>query len=283
MRTRLTLAVGTVALGGLLLTGCGGSDDSSTDAGSTAAPTASTSAQAASGTSASTVLADVAAASSAAKTAKATITSSGAGQDVVGEGAFAFGSQPAASYSVSVEADGQTQEIGLILVDGAIYLKLGDLGQQKGGKAWVKVDPKGTDQLSKSFSALGESLTQAGDVAGNIKLLEAGATVKDLGPESLDGVAATKYLITTDIAVALKTATGAAKDGLEQLKKSGITTVTATLWVDGQNLPVQYQQVSKAEGGEATTTVRYSDWGKPVSIEAPPASQVGTLQDLIGG
>lgn len=282
MRARLTLAVGTVALGGLLLTGCGASEEGTADAGSTTAPSAAAPVQDA-GTSESTVLADVAKASSAAKTAKATITSSGAGQDVVGEGVFAFGTPASASYNVSVDSDGQKQEIGLILVDGKVYLKLGDLGQQQGGKTWVKVDPKGTDPLSKSFATLADSLTDAGDVASSIKLLQAGATVKDLGSESVDGVAATKYLITTDIAEALKTATGATKTGLQQLKDSSVTKVTATLWVDAQNLPVQYQQVSKAKGVEATTNVRYSDWGKPVSITAPPASQVGTLQDLLGG
>lgn len=287
MRDRL-LTTSVIALSALVLTGCGSGDSTPAAANASVTPESTPAASAAAdpangATDSSNVLAAVAAASSAAKTAKATITTSGAAQGVVGEGSFAFGSDPKASYTVTVATDGTKQQIGLILIDQAIYLKLGDLGQPKGGKPWVKISPKGTDALSKSFAQLGETLTQAGDVASSIRLLEAGATVKALGDEAVDGVPATKYLITTDVAKALASATGATKVGLQQLKDNGVTTVNATLWVDAKNLPVQYEQTSTIKGQKATTTVRYRAWGEPVSIQAPAASQVGSLSDLFGG
>lgn len=56
-------------------------------------------------------------------------------------------------------------------------------------------------------------------------------------------------------------------------KESGVT-VTQTM--DGRNLPVS--TVSKS--GPQTLTYKYSDYGKPVTIAAPPASQVTDISDV---
>jgi hypothetical protein len=47
----------------------------------------------------------------------------------------------------------------------------------------------------------------------------------------------------------------------------------SVLWISDDNLPLRVD--SRVVGGktpQTTTTITYSDWGKPVSIAAPPAS-----------
>ena len=118
--------------------------------------------------------------------------------------------------------------------------------QMTGGKAWVKVDPNGTDEMSK---ALREGGSSSGDPQTMVNALKGGtATVVDTNGGN------THYRITG-------------------LSISGATGTTMDLTVDSKNLPVT--SVVEASGAKVTTT--YSDWGAPVTVTAPPADQVGTM------
>jgi hypothetical protein len=63
----------------------------------------------------------------------------------------------------------------------------------------------------------------------------------------------------------------------------GMTTLTNDVWLDAENLPVRLKMdmpfTNPADKKPTTlkTTVDYSDWGKAVTVEAPPASEVGEL------
>ena len=70
------------------------------------------------------------------------------------------------------------------------------------------------------------------------------------------------------------TVTSAEPDQTVLMHSAGGSTVTQTM--DGRNLPVS--TVSKS--GSETLTYKYSDYGKPVTIAAPPASQVTDISDV---
>ena len=53
--------------------------------------------------------------------------------------------------------------------------------------------------------------------------------------------------------------------------------VTVGYWIDEGNLPRKITSVMKVNGKVISTVVTYSDWGRPVTIVAPPASQVGKM------
>jgi hypothetical protein len=141
----------------------------------------------------------------------------------------------------------------VILVDNVMYM------QQTAGGKYLKIDSSDPTMGSilKQMSSLGpESSISA--MKGALKKVEYAGT------DTVDGDKVTKYHVTVDTAAMTDTLGGAA--GLGDLPK----TVTYDLYVDQDHLmrridmTVQKQHIN----------MRVSNWGKPVEIKAPPASQV---------
>ena len=242
------------ALSGLLalvLTGCGSSASPTGSASSASSmPTSSSSSSpsttspattAGAGDSATALATRISDAMLKAKSGKGKISTSGGSAATNATGSLQFaieGSTTRAQGSFTVA--GMTLEI--VTAGGVVYLK-GLPVQMTGGKPWVKIDPKGTDALSKSMSQLGNS---TGDPRALVDSLKGGkATVK-----STSG-GLTTYEITGATALA-----------------GGTLEVT----VDRKDLPSTFKVTTSG----VTVTAEYSDWGVPVTITAPPADQVGT-------
>ncbi|MEO7058094.1 MAG: hypothetical protein ABI083_00075 [Lapillicoccus sp.] len=172
---------------------------------------------------------------------KGKITSSGGSAATQTNGSLAFsieGSTTKAQGTFTLA--GQTMEI--VTTGKVIYLK-GLPTQMSGGKPWVKIDPQGTDALSKSMAQLG---TNTGDPRALVDSFKGGqATVKS------------KTATTTTYAV-----TGA----------TALAGGTLDVTVDAQDLPSTFTVTTSG----VTVTAEYSDWGAPVTITEPPADQVGT-------
>lgn len=118
--------------------------------------------------------------------------------------------------------------------------------------AWFAVDtgnPSATD--SSFFKELKE------DPAALVKAALAKGKFTQAGSDSADGIAATHF--TGDV-------TG---------KPAGHVEV----WLDDAGLPVKLVFQSTASGGKDRAEIHFSDWGKPVTIAAPPAEEVLTAED----
>ncbi len=93
-----------------------------------------------------------------------------------------------------------------------------------------------------------------------------------VGTESVDGVDTTHYVVTVDTMKALRLL------GLEDLAGVNIDDLRTSLpktfdydaWLDDSGRPVRL----KARYAGACIDVHLSQWGEPVSVSAPPASQV---------
>ncbi len=139
------------------------------------------------------------------------------------------------------------------------------------------------DEDNPVVSSLGpivESLSTAGDVEQSFAALKAGTDLRDEGREDIDGVSTTKYVVSVDVEQAIA-AGGSAAATFQALKDLGVTAFDYAIWVDGDDLPRQYEQTIDA-GGATTTRANYTDWGTTVAISAPPAEQVASLVDLLG-
>jgi hypothetical protein len=61
-----------------------------------------------------------------------------------------------------------------------------------------------------------------------------------------------------------------------------VTTETIDLWVASDGLPVRVSVSSNSANGAVKADMHLSDWGKPVTITAPPANQVGDISSMLG-
>jgi hypothetical protein len=67
------------------------------------------------------------------------------------------------------------------------------------------------------------------------------------------------------------------------MKAGGVTKETIDLWVaSDSSLPVRVDVSSSTSAGAFKVDMHLSDWGKPVSISAPPADQVGDISSMLG-
>lgn len=152
------------------------------------------------------------------------------------------------------------------------------------GKDWVEVD------LSKLASAHGldlGSLGASGSAETPAQVLDllrsAGATVTDLGPDTIDGAATTHYRVLVDAAEIAKVA-GLPSSIAGNLGRHGTTTVPVGVWIGSADGLVRQVAVDLHHGaGHASFTATLSDYGTSVSVSAPPSSDVFDVTGFLSG
>jgi hypothetical protein len=169
------------------------------------------------------------------------------------------------------------QETGFVVLPGATYLRLPPpRGQNPSRTPWVKVDPTGTDPVAKQQAALATTLTESADPTRTLARYAGATVITAAVPDVIDGDPSVRYTIVTDLArAAAQQPDPILKGRLEQQVRAGLATVTSTLWVDPLDHPVRSSVRQVLPGiGTLAITGSYRDWGRPVDIGAPPASQV---------
>lgn len=160
---------------------------------------------------------------------------------------------------MTMKMSGMGESFTMIYVDGKLYMKMPMLGSK-----YIKIDPDGTDALSK----------------------EMGSSIKQLS--SMNGVGELGDSINWKVSAAGPTGTTFAAEVTEEdLRKaagaSGATDLptgdmpfgkmSVTMSYDAQNRPVKSVVTM---GGQQMVTMTMSDWGKPLTVSAPPSSEVTT-------
>ena len=151
------------------------------------------------------------------------------------------------------------------------------------GKSWLEIrtDGKGgKNPLATSLAPMMDQLRQGFDPQTNLGILQATTTVKSAGTEQIDGAQTTKYTATIDLAKAADIAKGPLAEQYRTLVSSGVKSMDYSIWVDGDNLPRKFSTVVPTTQGSVTATGTYRDWGKPITIKAPPASHIAATPVL---
>ncbi|MGC7097194.1 hypothetical protein ACPZ19_21180 [Amycolatopsis lurida] len=213
-----------------------------------------------------------------AKSAKFTIDMDMLGQKITGSGQGSF---EGANSKMTMSMQMMGMSIEMRMVDGVVYMKLPE-GQAPSGKPWVKLD--GADSAE-----LGQAMNQAeqSDPRKILEMVQKAGKITKSESATLDGQEVSHYFVDLDLKKAGGLG-GASEKDLAQLP-DGIV-VPMELWLNAEQLPVQVsmdmgammqkvaeQSGQKMPGGNAKMTMKYSDWGSPVEVEAPPADQVGTM------
>lgn len=160
------------------------------------------------------------------------------------------------------------------LVGGMLYMSMGQL---TGGK-FVKIDPNDPSG-PLAGAGLGQMLDQM-DPAKMLTKLESGiSSVTYVGREDVSGRQLDHYKMSVDTAAMLKSMGGA----MASQAPSGMPkTITYDVWLDDQQRFAQMTMQLPVSGATATMKMELTDWGAPVDITAPPASQVTDPSKLRG-
>ena len=198
------------------------------------------------------------------KTSRFTYDFSAAGQHLTGKGEGRYAGS-ASAVSTTTTVAGEPAEVRV--VDKVGYLKLPPAVRAGvDGKTWVEVTAGSrADKVISTYLDAAE-LADPGVLIAQIQ--KSGKVVQS-EQAVLDGKPVTRYRVDVDPADAADAFGLTGFDGK-------VTSVSVELWVDGNGVPARITQTFGGITAEAIT-VNYSDWGVDVSIQAPPADQVGEL------
>lgn len=157
---------------------------------------------------------------------------------------------------------GRTREI---LVGKSLYMQV-PKSQRSSRKPWVRVP---ADKLMTSP-------VNNSDPTSTLAMLSASKDVREVGSETIGGVATTHYHGTCPLTAGLDKLDAkqrAATEGFYQGMDLG--SVVFDLWLDGNRLPHKVRMSSPAGTDlPMVMTMGYSDFNTPTKITAPPPSQV---------
>jgi hypothetical protein len=216
------------------------------------------------------------------KSAKFTIQSALGAQAITGQGEGRFdGDDTAMHLTMTV---GSIDE-DLLYVDKTMYIQLPEQyrAQMTSGKPWGKL--AADSDLAKT---MGAAQAQQNDPSQILQQIQEGGTITRSEQTMLDGLQVTHYWIDVDVAKSIDKlkAAGLPEAQLNEVATK-VKTIPVELWLDGDLLPVQFTEdmsgLLTAAGAPASmqnmkVTMKYTDWGTPVDVQAPPADQVGELK-----
>lgn len=264
MRKPFLLAVATSAA--LALAGCGG-----------AAPPAAAPAPAATAPAPAGAIGDAAQLSDALTTATQGKNSATlkveliAGEQTVdGEGAYSVEGGDI-KMRLNLIVPDQNVSVELRLLDRTIYAKL---PAASGAPVWVRLPVDANNPQTAEFAKLIDQI----DVSKQFEQLRTAGRLTGQGPDTLDGAPTTRYDLAVDVERAAATATNDAVRGqMTTLIQGGVRTVYTQVWTDQAGLPRQIRTSYTIGNQSFLTTRKMSDWGAPVTIEAPPADQIQAI------
>ena len=162
-----------------------------------------------------------------------------------------------------------------------------DGGALPHGKTWVAMPDSATS--ASALMGIGVGDGDPADLLASLTAMSSGVT--SLGPATIRGVPVTGFAFKVDPAKPAGTVPGADRASLEALSKLfGAAEIPVDVWVDGHNLVRQEKITLAVPGGTGAPggthlviTTDFYDFGVPVRVSAPPASQVFTEESLDPG
>jgi hypothetical protein len=178
----------------------------------------------------------------------------------------------------------KSQGFSEILVGNQLYMKMPALAARS-GKPWIGVS---LDKLKESSGVDPKAMQNQGsqgDPSMNAKMLTASKDVRSVGTETVGGVSTTHYRGTFNFQDALaKLDSEQRAQAQKSMGKAGIDKMAFDIWVDGQQLPRKMNMATPPGAKlDIKMTMIYTAFNAPLSITAPPKSQVADGSDLMGG
>jgi hypothetical protein len=262
--SRRTTTLLSVALCAAVLAAC-----SSGSNGGTAAPASDHSSSSTRAIDAAALVSQASHSSNVLKSAHITTTSVIGGQTSTISGAIAY--HPT---RLDLTIDTGAQKLREILVGNTFYIKLPAAAGAP--KPWVSVSVK---KISALTGIDLDSLLNNASADQTVQLLTKASNVKYVGTEQVNGVSARHLAGTVDVSKVFAALTAIEKTQQKQLESLvdslGMKNNKIDLWVNDKNIPIKVVQSYDSKLGPGSSTMFLTDLDGPVSVKAPPASQVG--------
>lgn len=190
------------------------------------------------------------------------------------------------------------QPIGLteLFVPPKVYVKLSaaEGSSLPKGKTWFAVSDAMLGGAGPAATALGPfgAFGGSADPADLLTSLTGIAgSVKKTGTSVIRGAAVTRYRVNIDPAKAAARLSAPQRASFRQFAAAlGSGAIPVDVWVDGQNLVRRIRVALHVPAGSGlpagarlTESTDFYDFGVPVRVAAPPASQVASMSDMITG
>jgi len=203
------------------------------------------------------------------------------------EGTLAYQVEPLAMrYTVStIEANGHSYGGYTELIVGDKDYTKGPIVRAKTGKPWVG---ETLSHLSKSTGVDMRSMQEgARDHPGpNTRLLTASTDVHQVGRETVVGVRTTHYQGTFRLKEGVAKLGGAQRTQFNKALggEQGVDVMTFDVWIDSRQMPRKVT-IATPPGSklEVTLSMAYTAFNGPITVTAPPKSQVADGRSLPGG
>jgi len=160
------------------------------------------------------------------------------------------------------------QQIEMITVGGQSYAKL-PAGSNPSGKPWLEIGSDSTNPMINSLTSGLNIAAMASSLSVVTALMRGSTGLQSKGADTVNGVGATHYVM--QLSPAKKTG-NAQLDGL--LSSLGSNEIPLEFWLDSSDQPVKFVIHASFAGTSFPVTVQASRFDAPLSITAPPASQV---------
>ncbi|MFN2559776.1 MAG: hypothetical protein ABR571_00550 [Jatrophihabitans sp.] len=193
-----------------------------------------------------------------------------AGQKVSGAGDEKLSGGKLVAMDITEQLPGGAGSLQLIIVGGKTYAKL-PASLNKSGKPYVLVTPDSSNPTVRALAGSLDSALSSASIGSVGAFITAAQTVKLVGSATVSGVKATHYSVVVDIAKL-----PADLPGKDALASSGLKTLPLDLYIDDQGRPVRVNEDFKVQGQEVASNVTVTNYNKPVTVTAPPASEVST-------
>jgi len=172
---------------------------------------------------------------------------------------------------VNTSFQGTQTKVHLIYVNQKIYV---DRGQN--GKPWIVATPQSSDPVAAQLAqTLPASLTQYGGKY-YVLMMSAGHDLSVVGPDTVAGVACTRYHLIVDPKAFVQKLPASQRAQMQAAIDAGVDSVPLDMWVDGQSRPVKTLVTLSVQGQSATSEYEQNHFDEPVTINPPPADQIGT-------
>ncbi|MFD5249457.1 hypothetical protein ACFWIW_33255 [Amycolatopsis sp. NPDC058340] len=200
-------------------------------------------------------------------------------------------------FSMTMDSDGKKLEA--VFVDNALYFKLdaSDQAEMKTDKSYVKISADGQDPLSQMLGKIMSKAIKDSDPSRTLEQVSKAGKITKSDQVELNGELTNHYVVEIEVEKAIALIAGEVgiplppevQKQLDAKLKGKNVTIPTELWLNADQLPVQVVSdqtaFMKAMGvpgdGVAKSTVKYTDWGSPVEVTAPPADQVGDLAEIM--
>ncbi|OXM52161.1 hypothetical protein [Amycolatopsis alba] len=200
---------------------------------------------------------------------------------------------------LSMVMDSEGKKLDMLFIDKALYFKLdaADKAEMKTDKAYLKISADGQDPMSQVLGKMMSKAVKESDPSRILEQVSQAGKIAKSDQVELNGEKTNHYVVEIEAEKAIALIMGdigipLPAETLNQLNaklKGKNVTIPTELWLNADQLPVQvvsdqtaFVKAMGAPGdGVAKTTVKYTDWGSPVTIEAPPADQVGDLSEIM--